>query len=85
MEKTLYGMQLVLIRFFRCQDVSKWKEIDSQVKVNAILLTVDKEIATKRNLGRERQVPLEVIARMNKQLIEEPIDTELDKFDNVSM
>lgn len=70
---------------------SQYRRIDLRVfkkhgaLIDGVLFVIPKEIAIERNLKRQRVVPLEVVERMYEQIVDEPIDTELDAFDRVSI
>jgi len=66
---------------FRREDIETFKE--NGAKIICLLMTTPKDVCLKRNIDRKRVVPSEVIERMDDELINNEIDTELDLFDEI--
>lgn len=68
---------------YRQEEINKWKETGA--RIHGVLFTTAKEKALERNAKRPRVVPQEVIERMHDDLIQTPLNTELDLFDAITM
>ncbi len=69
----------------------KYRRVDLEVFkkhgaiIEGVLFVTPKEVALERNLKRQRTVPLEIIESMYDFIVKDPIDTELDAFDRISI
>ncbi|MCX6739729.1 MAG: ATP-binding protein [Candidatus Parcubacteria bacterium] len=68
---------------FRKLEINNWKR--NGARILGYLMVVSKEIASERNLTRDRKVPPEVIDRYWETLINNAIDTEAELFDEISI
>lgn len=68
---------------FRRNYVERFKR--KGARVVCLLMITPKEICLDRNKKRDRAVPVDVIEKMDNELIKNGIDTELDLFDEVRM
>ena len=66
---------------FRREEVERFKR--NGAKVICLLMITPKEVCLDRNENRDRIVPIKVVEKMDNELAESGIDTELDLFDEV--
>jgi predicted kinase len=63
--------------------INNWKR--NGARIEGLMMIVSKEIASQRNLQRNKKVPQEILDRYWEDLINSAVDTERELFDEISI